>query len=78
MSNLIISLEELFGNLFKETSNSFTGTYHIRNKEINELIEELRSEQIPTPRNDRANLRNDASNVASDYKKAFELKKEEI
>lgn len=75
MSNLIISIEELLGNLFKETSNSFAGKYHTKNKEVDHIIKELYKEEIPTSRNDRANLRSDASKVASDYKKAFELKK---
>ena len=41
-------------------------------------MEELYNSDIPTSRNDRINLKNDGSNVVSDYKKALELKKQEI
>ncbi|WP_026730217.1 hypothetical protein [Flavobacterium denitrificans] len=76
MSNLILSLEALIGDLFGEVSKSFSGTYSNKNKEMRQLIDELNNTEIPSAKNDRANLKKDASNIAMDYKKAFELKKE--
>jgi len=78
MSDLIISIENLFDNLFKDVTTSFVGNYHNNNPEVGKIIEELYNDDIPTSRNDRINLKNDGSNVVSDYKKALELKKQEI
>ncbi|OYX81282.1 MAG: hypothetical protein B7Y83_17395 [Flavobacteriales bacterium 32-34-25] len=78
MSNLILSLEVLFGDLFKDVSKSLSGTYKNNDEEIQQLINELHNEEIPSARNDRTNLKNDGSNVVRDYKKAFELKKVEF
>ncbi|TAF44126.1 MAG: hypothetical protein EAZ51_02945 [Sphingobacteriales bacterium] len=76
MSNLIFSIEMLLTNLFKNVGHSFAGNYRTGNVEIKKSINELYNNEIPTLRNDRINLKKDGSNVASDYKKAFELKKQ--
>jgi hypothetical protein len=78
MSNLILSIEMLFCDLFKDVSNSLSGTYSKKDKDVQKLIDELYDQKIPTAKNDRANLKKDASNVANDYKKAFEIKNQEI
>ena len=78
MSNLILSLEMLFCDLFKDVSSSLSGTYTKKDKDLQDLIDELQNQEIPTAKNDRANLKKDASNVAKYYKKAFEIKNQEI
>ena len=78
MSNLIISLESVFSNLFKDVADSFSGTYRIHNSEVEKIVEDFCNEDIPTTKNDRMNLKNDADNVVNDYRKAFELKKLEF
>lgn len=75
MSNLILSIEMLFSELFQDVTTSFTGKYVNKNEELKKIIDEIQDEEIPSAKNDRANLKNDASKVAGDYKKAFELKK---
>lgn len=75
MSNLIISIESVFTNLFKDVADSFSGTYHVRNSEIEKIVEDFCNEDIPTTKNDRMNLKKDADNVVNDYRKSFELKK---
>lgn len=75
MSNLIISIEAVFSNLFKEVVDSFSGTYRVHNAEFEKIVEDFCNEDIPTTKNDRRNLKNDADNVINDYRKSLELKK---
>ncbi len=76
MSNLIFSIEMLFFNLFKGVTSSFSGNYRSNNAETKKYIHEFYHDDIPTLKNDRINLKKDGLNVATDYKKAFELKRQ--
>lgn len=78
MSNLIISIESVFNNLFKDVADSFSGIYKVRNNEVEKIVEEFCNEDIPTTKNDRMNLKKDADNVVNDYRKSFELRKLEF
>ena len=78
MSNLKISIESAFNNLFKDVADSFSGTYQVRNVEVEKIVEEFCNEDIPTTKNDRMNLKKDADNVVNDYRRSFELRKLEF
>ena len=77
-SNLIISIENLFYALFKEVANSFSGAYSTTiNKEFEDLKEDILNAPVPGINQDRVNLKKKKKKVVSDYKKAFDLKKQE-
>lgn len=65
-------------NIFENVTESFSGTYIDSNKEVMKMKEELDFDEIPSISSDRNNLRKDAGNVARDYKKAFDYKKEKL
>lgn len=65
-------------SIFENVTESFSGTYIDSNKEVMKMKEELDFDEIPSISSDRNNLRNDAGNVARDYKKAFDYKKEKL
>ncbi|MDM1045206.1 hypothetical protein HX004_09925 [Myroides sp. 1354] len=72
MSSLILKIESLFDSLFQNIGDNFNGAYQSDNKEVIQLRKRLREEnQIPTTKDDRHNLSNDAHNIAKDYKKAL-------
>jgi hypothetical protein len=77
MSKLIISLEELYCNIFKNVAVSFSGTYTSDNKDMEDIKNEILFSPTPSIHQDRINLKKDASNVASDYRKAYQERKEE-
>jgi len=73
MSSLIFKIESLFDSLFQNVGDIFNGAYQSDNKEVIQLRKKLREEnRIPSTKDDRHNLSNDAHHIAKDYKKAFE------
>lgn len=67
-----------FFHIFGSVTEGFSGNFQINNEEINQMKRELATENFPTIGEDRKNLKEDASKVSGDYKKAFETKKAEI
>lgn len=67
-----------FFQVFGSVTNGFSGNFEVNNEEINQMKRELTTEKVPTIGDDRKNLKEDASKVSNDYKKAFEAKKSEI
>ena len=77
MINLILKFEELFDSYFGNVPDSFNGEYHSKNKELNEMMNDIYNEEkIPSARDDRKNLKSDGSNIASDLGVAYEKYKE--
>lgn len=75
----IMSITICFNNVFgviDEVKEAFTGNYKSKNAEYLQMKNDVLV-NIPSTAQDRVNLRKDATNVASDYKKAFEEKKVE-
>lgn len=77
MSTIMLSIGN-FINIFANVTDCFAGSYRDDNAEIRKMRSELHHEDIPSPYDDRQNLKKDAVNVAGDYRKAYESKKEEL
>ena len=77
MNTLFFRLGNFF-SIFENAMEIFAGNYSVDNQEIAVMKRELKTEDIPTIGSDRQNLKDDASKIVGDYKKAFDAKKEEL
>lgn len=78
MSTIRLQIENFF-SIFDNVNDAFAGTLsHNSNADFHKMKDELMNETIPSIGEDRQNLKTDAGNVVSDYRKAFELKKAEL
>lgn len=67
-----------FFNIFGNVTEAFSGNFQLDNEELIQMKRQLETEDVPTIADDRKNLKDDASRVSGDYKKAFDIKKEEM
>ncbi len=77
MSTLFLSIGNFF-SIFENVTECFSGSFTDDNAEVREMRKQLRNEPIHVPNTDRQNLKKDGANIVSDYKKAYEAKKEEL
>ncbi len=77
MSSILFRIGNLF-DIFENVTDAFSGNYSADNKEIVKMKHQLENEDVPTIGNDRQNLKADAHKVAGDYRKAFDVRKEEL
>lgn len=70
--------EVIFSGFFSNVVDAFVGGYKNNDKEINEMLEDLKSKPLPTIKEDRLNLKKDLNNSAIDLNNSFEKRRKEL